>query len=184
MEDHAGFGYDHAPIGLVVTRHRLIAHCNIRFAEMFGYGRDDLAGQSIAMLYPSNREFVDLGKIGHRIMRQTQRYQDRRIMQRRDGTRFWCEVHGQSMTPKDPYAHCVWSFTDISDQRPVADLTRREREVAMYVIEGMTNKQIAQRLGISHRTVEAHRSRMMAKLKARTGAELLSRLAGFPVTEG
>lgn len=180
MEETKRFGFDHAPIGLVVTRHRLIEQCNTRFGDMFGYPPEDLLGKSIAVLYPSNREFVDLGEIGLRIMRKTRRYRDQRVMQRRDGTRFWCQVHGQSMTSDDPYAHCVWSFTDISHQHPVTDLTRREREIAIYVIEGFTNKQIGQRLGISHRTVEAHRSRMMAKLEARSSAELLARLTGLP----
>ncbi|MNL58354.1 Tetrathionate response regulatory protein TtrR [compost metagenome] len=59
-------------------------------------------------------------------------------------------------------------------------LTQREREIAMLVVEGMTNKEIARRLDVSHRTVEAHRSRMMEKLGARNTAELISSLVGLP----
>jgi two-component system response regulator FixJ len=45
-------------------------------------------------------------------------------------------------------------------------LTRREKEVMDLVLEGLTNKEIASMLGLSHRTVELHRSRVMSKMKA------------------
>jgi two-component system response regulator FixJ len=45
-------------------------------------------------------------------------------------------------------------------------LTRREKEVMKLVLEGLTNKEIATMLGLSHRTVELHRSRVMSKMKA------------------
>lgn len=46
-----------------------------------------------------------------------------------------------------------------------ASLTRREEEVMELVVEGRHNREIAERLGISARTVEVHKARMMAKLR-------------------
>lgn len=54
------------------------------------------------------------------------------------------------------------------------DLTEREREVVAGLVRGLTNKQIGQELGISHRTVEIHRARVMRKLGAPTLAALLA----------
>ena len=51
-------------------------------------------------------------------------------------------------------------------------LTEREREVMHLVVEGSTNKAIAAELGISEKTVEIHRARVMQK----TGSESLSEL--------
>lgn len=51
-------------------------------------------------------------------------------------------------------------------------LTPREKEVLIGVATGETNKEIAARLGISHRTVETHRESLMAKLDVRTVAGL------------
>lgn len=51
-------------------------------------------------------------------------------------------------------------------------LTGREREVLVRVAKGRTNREIAEEFGISPRTVETHRERVMAKLRIRTVAGL------------
>ena len=53
-------------------------------------------------------------------------------------------------------------------------LTQREREVMDLVVEGRKNKQIADDLGISVKTVEAHRARAMEKMDVSSVAELVS----------
>lgn len=52
-------------------------------------------------------------------------------------------------------------------------LTLREREVLQLVAEGQSSKQIAQTLGISAKTAESHRSRIMAKLGLHETASLV-----------
>ncbi len=51
-------------------------------------------------------------------------------------------------------------------------LTRRERDVVALAARGRSNKEIARQLGISHRTVEIHRGRIMRKLDLATSFEL------------
>lgn len=53
------------------------------------------------------------------------------------------------------------------------DLTPREREVLTALVAGQTNKVIARALGISPRTVEAHRATMMDRLGVRSLAEAI-----------
>ena len=52
-------------------------------------------------------------------------------------------------------------------------LTAREREVLSLLVTGMLNKQIAYELGITERTVKAHRARVMEKMQAGSVAELV-----------
>jgi NarL family two-component system response regulator LiaR len=56
------------------------------------------------------------------------------------------------------------------------DLTAREREVLRLMVEGLANKQIAQRLGIGEKTIKTHVSRVLAKLGVadRTQAAVLA----------
>lgn len=57
--------------------------------------------------------------------------------------------------------------------RRVAALTEREREVMSLALKGWPSKVIAKELGISHRTVEQHRSRLLEKLQVHSITELL-----------
>jgi len=52
-------------------------------------------------------------------------------------------------------------------------LTSREREVLGQVASGASNKEAGRRLGISPRTIEVHRARIMAKLGAKNAADLM-----------
>lgn len=52
------------------------------------------------------------------------------------------------------------------------DLTRREREIAALVGQGLTNKQIASRLVVSERTVESHVSSILRKLRMSTRSQI------------
>lgn len=54
-----------------------------------------------------------------------------------------------------------------------ARLTARERDVMIHVMAGKTNREIAQELGLSPRTIEVHRGRLMDKLKVTSVAELV-----------
>lgn len=58
--------------------------------------------------------------------------------------------------------------------RRLERLTRREREVLEAVIRGNPNKIVADQLGISVKTVEIHRSRVMEKMSAGSLAELVT----------
>jgi non-specific serine/threonine protein kinase len=51
-------------------------------------------------------------------------------------------------------------------------LTRREAQVAALVAEGLTNREIADRLFIAERTAEGHVERIRAKLNVRTRAQI------------
>jgi FixJ family two-component response regulator len=52
-------------------------------------------------------------------------------------------------------------------------LTSREREVIAFVVDGLLNKQIAAKLGVSEITVKVHRVNMMRKMRARSVIELV-----------
>ncbi|HVB48429.1 MAG TPA: response regulator [Burkholderiales bacterium] len=72
--------------------------------------------------------------------------------------------------------HAVKTAAVAADAR-LGRLTAREREILPEVAAGRSSKEIARRLGISHRTVEVHRAHIMQKMGARNAVEL-ARLAG------
>ena len=173
--------FDLAPIGLALSRNRQMVDCNQALCDMFGTSRAQLVGQSFALLYPSVAEYERTGERIAPLLGRSGRYADDRLMKRVEGQfqgeMFWCHVTGRALNRAAPHEAGIWSFEDLSASRVVkADLTAREREVAAYLLEGMTSKQIGKVLMISHRTVEIYRARLMRKYQAITTADLIHKL--------
>ena len=173
--------FDLAPIGLVLSRQRQIVDCNRQALAMFGADREQLVGQSLALLYPSADEFE---RTGARIVASLDAqgwYADDRVMTRLDGVArgelFWCHVSGRALDPLQAHAAGIWAFEDLSSKRKLkVEFTAREREIAALLIDGLTSKQIGKRLGISPRTVDVYRARLMRKMGAATTPDLVNKL--------
>jgi two-component system, LuxR family, response regulator FixJ len=58
-----------------------------------------------------------------------------------------------------------------------ASLTGRELEVMRHVVAGQSNRSLAERLGVSDRTIEVHRSRVMKKMGATSLPDLVRKVA-------
>ena len=171
--------FDLAPVGLALSRNRTIVDCNQHLCEMFGISRVLLVGQSFQVLYPSTVEYERLGDRMRPILNAQGHYADDRVMKRASGETFWCHVSGRALNRSAPHESGIWSFEDLSARRAIkTELTPREREVAAHLISGngQTSKEIARTLGISHRTVEVYRARLMRKYKAATTADLVHKL--------
>lgn len=173
--------FEMAPVGLALSRNRTMVDCNRHLCEMFGAAREQLVGQSFQVLYPSALEFERTGQRIAPILNRKGTYADDRIMKRVDGRfkgeTFWCHVTGRALNQSAPHEAGIWTFEDLSAGRPVrSELTAREREVAAHLMRGLSSKEIGRTLGISHRTVEIYRARLMRKFKAANTGELVHKL--------
>jgi DNA-binding CsgD family transcriptional regulator len=103
------------------------------------------------------------------------------------GERVREECHRQGAAGElDQVVALAWSDADTppavprGEQRPVPGpdaLTRREREVAALVAEGLSNRQVAERLVISKRTADAHVEHILAKLGFSSRTEIAAAVA-------
>ena len=173
--------FELAPVGLALSRQRIMVDCNQALCEMFGASREQLVGQSFQLLYPSADEYERMGARLAPLLGRSGTYADDRIMKRVDGRlkgeAFWCHVTGRALDPQDPHAAGIWSFEDLSAHRPVrTGLTPREREVATLLMNGLTSKEIGKTLALSPRTVEIYRARLLRKYQANGTADLVHKL--------
>ncbi len=173
--------FELAPIGLVLSRQRLMIDCNRQALAIFGASREQLVGQSFEVLYPTHDEYERTGQRIVAALDDSGWYADDHVMKRlggkQSGELFWCHVSGRALDPRQPHAAGIWAFEDLSSRRALkVDFTAREREIAALLIEGLTSKLIGRRLGISPRTVDVYRARLMRKLGAASTAELVNKL--------
>jgi PAS domain S-box-containing protein len=161
---------------MVYATHRTIRDCNLEFATLFGYTLSEIVGTSFHLLYPKLDDFIRTGEMWQANLPKGKVYFDERIMARRDGTQFWCQVNGRSANIEDPFANAIYCFEPIS--RPVTSntksLTPRQLQIVTLVAQGKKNREIAEETGLSQRTVEAHRARVMRILDVKNSAEMIA----------
>jgi len=173
--------FQDAPVGQAIGRDRVICDCNRAFAEIFRGQVDDLVGSTFERLYPTQAHFVDTGSRIAPVLSKNRTFSDDRVMRRLDGELFWVHVSGFTYTPDDPHHETLWAFTDLSTNRKVnsalrGSMTPRERDIAALLIEGKTGKEVGQALGISFRTVDIYKTRLLRKYGVASTPELVKRL--------
>lgn len=76
-------------------------------------------------------------------------------------------------TVSDILAKSLLKTSENKDVEERLNLTRREKQILGYIVEGLNNRRVGEELNISERTVNAHRYNMMKKLKANNTADLV-----------
>jgi len=153
---------------------RKITHCNSTFASLFNYEMEDIVGKSLEMLYPSRFEFLDRGEKWAEFLHIHGEHSDERIMLARKENPVWIKVRGRCRSPRDPYQLMVCTFEEVTEKGQNPELTIREYAIVKYMQQGLTSKEIARKLMISHRTVETYKNRLMVKVGARNSMHLVS----------
>jgi DNA-binding CsgD family transcriptional regulator len=171
----------HLPVAVIIARNRKIISFNARALEMFRASRKQLAGASFAVLYPEQKDFEDAAQHFGPLLARRVDFHDDRIMRRLDGTHFRARVRGHGFNENNPYELAAWVFTDVVMHEQDApdqnlSLTAREREVAALLVEGLTSKEAAKRLGISPRTVDIHRCSLLKKYQVNSTKDLIKRI--------
>src|SRR5690606_17731073 len=141
------------------------------------YPKVGLLGQSFRMLYGTDHEFAQIRDVGLARLSRATDYSDDRIMRYADGRRFWCRFRAHTLTPAEPLARIVMSFAPLTSPASGPALTPREREVVTWLSRGKTSKEIALALGLSPRTIEDVRARLLRKFAVKNVAVLLARLS-------
>ena len=172
--DFAEFAFEYIPIALCVLQERRVSACNPMFTQLFGGTQADFMGKTIEKLFPSQMDFELIGEHLYSALERKQVYSDERLMRNLQGEIFWCRVHGKTLNQEQPKFASVWVWEKIERaSTPAQNLSHREKEVLAYLAQGLTNKEMARLMGISFRTVEMHRARLLKKVGASSTLNLL-----------
>jgi two-component system invasion response regulator UvrY len=89
-----------------------------------------------------------------------------------EGRRYVCDELNGALLDKLSYV----TKPSFDKENNKSNLTRREIEIVRLISEGLTSRDIAQRLFLSLKTVEAHRGNVFRKLKVKNVAEMLKKV--------
>ena len=108
-------------IGIAFTRDRRFFLCNERFADMFGYRRDELIGQPGEVVYASPESYAALGAIAVPLLSQGGQLDVEWEMRRKDGGTFLARVIAKPLDGGNTQQGTVWIVEDITEKRRHAD---------------------------------------------------------------
>ena len=130
--------FEAATTGIAFLKERTIIRCNPRFAEMFGYERDELVGKSTAILHGSPELFDERGADAYVQINRGASVQHEFEMLRKDGSHMWITGRLAPIDAGDPDRGVVWSVEDITD------LKRTEEQLAQLAhydsLTGLPNR--------------------------------------------
>jgi PAS domain S-box-containing protein len=173
---------------LVEHGSRTILACNQQAEAMFGYPASELLGHSTAKLHLDADTFHEFGEIGAPKLARGAPLHTRMWMRRADGACFPSENTVTPLQDVQGRQVALSLVRDLSRESVSTrfasvyeSLTRREQEVFAYTARGLSAKEIARELALSHRTVEQHRNSILKKFGIRSVRQLLAEVATLGV---
>ena len=128
-----------APLGIgCVDRERRLVWANGRLAEMTGYPVAQLTGMPARQLYPSEEEYLRVGRVKHKKVRESGVGGVETVWRRQDGSIFDALVQSATLDPTNFDAGLVFTVLDITDR------TRAERELRA------SRERLAQAAALAH----------------------------------
>ncbi len=116
-------------LGIAFTRDRRFFLCNPKFAEMFGYGPDELIGMPGETVYPSRESYFALGQIATPVLGAGRQLDLEWEVRRKDHSTFICRMIAKAIDPANTQSGTVWIVEDITERRRHADeISRLLRE--------------------------------------------------------
>ncbi len=163
----------------------LWTYLNRAWLEFRGRDLDEEAGTGWTEgLHPDDRDLCHETYLKAFGMRHPFRMRYR--LRRADGEYSWVEIAGVPRCDAGgAFAGFMGSATDVTDRkrgvfapdqesvRLVFSLTERERQVLVLVAQGNSTKETASQLGISYKTADSHRSRVLEKLGVHETASMV-----------
>ncbi|WP_370232212.1 LuxR C-terminal-related transcriptional regulator [Cognatishimia sp.] len=181
METLKSIAFDAAPIGIIMTEHRIVRTCNRKFCHLSGFDRSDLIGQSFRSLLYDDAEYERVREFGFKALRAGGSYSDMRLLRRKDESLLWCRFRAETLTPEDPLARMVFTYAPVGEPTNQPTLSPREWDVVLGLHAGKTSKAIALDLGLSPRTVEDVRARLLKKFQAKNSMEMLKKFTNIEI---
>ncbi|MEO8154382.1 MAG: PAS domain S-box protein [Rhizobacter sp.] len=120
-----------ASIGIALTRNGRFLQANPAFERMFGWDAGELLDKLGSVVWGSDDDYVDVGRIAGPSLSQGQKVELERQMMRRDGSLFWCRLLARAVDPTHPTRGAtIWIAEDVTERRQIDRALAAARDVA------------------------------------------------------
>jgi diguanylate cyclase (GGDEF)-like protein/PAS domain S-box-containing protein len=165
-------------IGIAFTRDRRFFLCSSRFAQLFGWTREELEGQPGEVVYASVESYEALGKIAAPLLASGGRLDLEWEMRRRDGSTFRCHLVARAIDPASPSLGTVWIADDAGARQQEAVARPAQEPAAPQAMIEQLRAELAERVRMQDQAVatrtaelEAANRRLEAEIAERRQAE-------------
>lgn len=102
-------------VGFVKLRNRQFVWVNSASAEIIGFTREELIGQSTRLIFVSEQAYLDFGQAAYPVMQKSEIFRTEIEFRRRDGSTGWYKIDGEMLYPGSEYS--IWAFVDITERK-------------------------------------------------------------------
>ena len=106
-----------ALVGISFAVNRRHVWVNDTFARMLGYEAQELMGKESLVHFPDRKAWEAFGAEAYPAIAAGRPFTTERVMKRKDGSLFWCQVAGNAVDPKDLSKGSIWTNVDITDRK-------------------------------------------------------------------
>ena len=114
LDESIFFEKNAAPL-MIVNKDRVMVRLNQKFAELFGYNKDELLGRQTVMLTPTEKMFHEYAEYFKKTKRKTNIGREFQY-KRKDGSLFWIKLEGNPIYEKDDEILILWTFMDVTKE--------------------------------------------------------------------
>lgn len=122
--------FDAANVGIVLKRDHVVQRCNRTMERLFGYGPDELFGQTTRRLYPDDASYEDVTRRVLASLHEVGSFTEERELVRKDGSRFWCRITDAAIDRDDLSKGVAGTFEDTSTEHEAMAEMARARALA------------------------------------------------------
>jgi len=124
-------------VGISHVKNHKVIWANHAHDQMFGYVHGDTYGMETKGFFADERAYRKLAEDSPLVLLQGETYQLELELKRRDGTRFWCEIAGRMVNPKQPEEGVIWMLHDVTERKKVESELKNQRDFATQIINLM-----------------------------------------------
>ncbi len=126
---------DNAFVGIFFVQDRRFIRVNRGAETLFGYAPGALNAVSTELIYPDRAAWLALGERAYPVIARGEIFTGEVELMRQDGSRFWCLMRAQALTPGQPVDGSIWIMEDATERRTARQTMEDAAELYRAIFE-------------------------------------------------